>query len=396
MPYLQELTLNNLHGVNLNRIYQQILTEILNRSESLTKLKISNTNLDYDSLVNLICEIIKKLPLLVSLDLSWCKLNPSHLLNIAKELKAKPNRLRSLNISYNNLCFDARYTEKMNTSEDFIDEICAFLQASTSLNHLNMSGLMMKEQQLNELCDSLVKTPNLIAIHLSDIGLCNNKPLLQQVLDFFGINEDFDKECKHHYRHNKNPDLLQKLAKTHSHAAVIAKDPESKDLPQYQDYVKKLVKTSQTNMVKKNLMINKTQQAAGALRTQQSMEDIIILTRKKNHPELIFNQDLRKDGYWHIDSELSWKISYTKNVVNTCYVCQNHKYTMIYYNSRTNNPGLVEITDKQIVQTVRDNLNIEKNDDSKTPIICGTTNNGGFHNNSKMLRADIFSLLSVC
>ena len=69
---------------------------------------------------------------------------------------------------------------------------------------------------------------------------------------------------------------------------------------------------------------------------------------------------------------------------------------MIFYNRRTNNPDLVEIKDQLIVNNVRKNLKLKKDEDHDTPIICGSIINGGFHNHLKMLRGDVFSVFSVC
>ena len=79
-----------------------------------------------------------------TLDLSWCRLGPLHLHQIAKTLKKNPNQIKNLNLGYNNLCFDPNFEEKMNSSEEFIDELCHFLAKSTSLNHIDLSGLVMK------------------------------------------------------------------------------------------------------------------------------------------------------------------------------------------------------------------------------------------------------------
>lgn len=46
-----------------------------------------------------------------------------------------------------------------------------------------------------------------------------------------------------------------------------------------------------------------------------------------------------------MDSELEWKISFNNSLINSCYVCQNHRYTLVFIDKRDKNTGLVEIRD---------------------------------------------------
>lgn len=61
------------------------------------------------------------------------------------------------------------------------------------------------------------------------------------------------------------------------------------------------------------------------------------------------------------------------------------------------NEHLVEIKDKELVKKIKEALNINYSElDDTAPFICGTISNGGFARKQKMIRADLFSLLSVC
>ena len=55
-----------------------------------------------------------------------------------------------------------------------------------------------------------------------------------------------------------------------------------------------------------------------------------------------------------------------------------------------------EIKDPAIIAGVKHDLNLEDGADDYTPIICGSVVGGGFRRKLQMLRADLFSLLSVC
>ena len=67
-------------------------------------------------------------------------------------------------------------------------------------------------------------------------------------------------------------------------------------------------------------------------------------------------------------------------------------------NTEEPNNDLIQITDPEVVQQIKDNLNINANDnDQTTPYICGTPVNGTpFQRKLRMLRADFYTILSLC
>jgi hypothetical protein len=70
---------------------------------------------------------------------------------------------------------------------------------------------------------------------------------------------------------------------------------------------------------------------------------------------------------------------------------------MIFYDQLISNDGLIEIKDKAVVDQIKDELNLTYHEaDEIAPVICGTVVNGGFNRKLRMLRADLFSLLTVC
>lgn len=128
------------------------------------------------------------------------------------------------------------------------------------------------------------------------------------------------------------------------------------------------------------------------------------MTRRLNHPELIFNQRLKNDTtnnrFFKKDAGAAWQLS----AKNQCYVCEKYRYTMIFYDRYmfSHNNGLVEIKDKELIKQLKldHNFNYGKYK-SMTPIICGTITNKAynqklFQRKLKMLRAPLFSLLQIC
>ena len=62
------------------------------------------------------------------------------------------------------------------------------------------------------------------------------------------------------------------------------------------------------------------------------------------------------------------------------------------------NQDMVEITDKDSLALIRKNLNLTPNDlgdINEVPFICGTVNKQKFERKNKMMRADMFTILSL-
>ena len=69
---------------------------------------------------------------------------------------------------------------------------------------------------------------------------------------------------------------------------------------------------------------------------------------------------------------------------------------MIYIDKCNKNEELEEIFDKNLIEKVKFNLNLNDSCDDYAPIICGSVVNGGFKRKLQMLRSDFYSLLSLC
>jgi hypothetical protein len=88
-----------------------------------------------------------------------------------------------------------------------------------------------------------------------------------------------------------------------------------------QDYQNHIIMTKQCKLVSKNKLINRTMVSQGIGRVDSGPEDIFVLTRKLNNPELMFTNSRFKDRYWEIDSSEKWHLSFRTHPVNECYIC---------------------------------------------------------------------------
>ena len=145
------------------------------------------------------------------------------------------------------------------------------------------------------------------------------------------------------------------------------------------------------------------QLGTGIGRSQTNEIDDFVLTRKVNLPELIFNQNPNKDCYFEIDAGNKWRLSDRCQ----CYSCHRYKYTMVFFKQAREgqrpadlNPEMKEVTNPELVTQIRDALNLSFKDKVDTaPYIVGTVVNDhprGFRRKLRMLRADIFTALSIC
>ena len=142
-------------------IYQRILEQCLTNAPQLRKIKLSNVNLNDAVIVEKLCQIIEQKDLVSTIDLSWAGLSSQHLLKISKSLNSFPNNILNLNLSYNSLNFKENPMESFFNSEDFLEQFCAYLSATSTLKHLDISGLNFGKHQLAELCPIIAAVDNL-------------------------------------------------------------------------------------------------------------------------------------------------------------------------------------------------------------------------------------------
>ena len=240
-----------------------------------------------------------------------------------------------------------------------------------------------------------MQVPVLAGLHLSDMGISQDKEVLMEVLDQFGVSEKYDADCLKVHLENKptyNSRRLRKLILEECKILSSDRILDGKQEVDTNDYQNHLVMTKQGKLVSNNKIMNQSQ---GIGRLDAGLADVVVLTRKVNHPELVFNNFRYVDAYWALDSGGQWQLSYKNCPTNECYICEKHKYVMVFLDKRGHNDELQEITDIKVINEVKANLNLENEEDLGTPIICGSLLGGGFKRKLKMMRADLFSLLSV-
>ena len=113
---------------------------------------------------------------------------------ISKSLNKCPDNILSLNLSYNSLNFKENPVDSFFNSEDFLEQFVEYLQTTTTLNHLDISGISFEKEQLKTICLILASISSLIAVHLTGMGIKRNEDdpdndLMLEILDVFGIDK---------------------------------------------------------------------------------------------------------------------------------------------------------------------------------------------------------------
>ena len=67
------------------------------------KIKLSQIDLNEESIIDNLCEFLTGNVNLLNVDFSWCNLNATSLSNLAECMAAMPYNLKHVNFSYNNL-----------------------------------------------------------------------------------------------------------------------------------------------------------------------------------------------------------------------------------------------------------------------------------------------------
>ena len=88
----------------------------------------------------------------------------------------------------------------------------------------------------------------------------------------------------------------------------------------------------EVNILEKYKQINDIQVGTVHSHIENNNGDNLVLTRKLNHPELIFNQRISDDDdfdrrFFKVDANECWTLS----PKNECYICEKYHYTMIFY-----------------------------------------------------------------
>lgn len=267
--------------------------------------------------------------------------------------------------------------------------------------------MLIPREHLLQLGTALNACPNLMSLHLSDNGIRIKEGYAKEVLDSFGI---YDCGLLPEHEHDDtcilketpefvNPkavsteEILDRLDKAHLLKVQDTCDKANTlELKKEQFGQKRqkeeLLKQFQAEQVQNHKLALDAQQS-GVARTQTSINDKFILTRMINRPELIFNHG---QGPAFAQQNDTW------NLVDECFICSQHRYTMIFFNKGvldSTNPDLVEIKDKAFVAKLKEEYQADpQNKNVFTPVIRGTVTSG-FKRQLRMMTTEIFALLSV-
>jgi Ran GTPase-activating protein (RanGAP) involved in mRNA processing and transport len=109
---------------------------------------------------------------------------------ISHVLKENPFYIKKIDLSYNTLNFQNSKADR-EYSFQFVRDMKSFFELTDLLNHLDISGMNFNDQSLIMLCESLSCCPNLMAIHLNDNNLMEqrNEELLKEILSIFDLGD---------------------------------------------------------------------------------------------------------------------------------------------------------------------------------------------------------------
>lgn len=442
---LIELKLNNIKesatfGLPVMRT---LINEMIYRSQCLMKLTFSKIDLNDDELIWNLGYMLQTKKYLQYIDLSCTCLTPKQLEFMSAELRHLAEQLRELNLSYNRLVFDETASpEDAACSASFVVNVAEWVQNAKMLSHLNLSGMDIPKAHMIPLCNAMTLAPLLSAVHLNDNGISAGQDVsyLAEVLEAFGMTEkDVPVLSRRNADFAERPDAahLRKDGELKGHKAFdyakaikkymairLSEEEKTVDITKYtltnragqekllQDLNKKrqqvkdyVLLGKEHKKIEQRKCLHSSKGAGGVGREGSSCLDYFVVTRVLNHPELTFNQRPQHDKdtnirFFEKDAMQFWQMS----ARNECYICQRHMYTQIFYQRGilAQNKGLTEVTDPAIVEELtyqykKDYLSYRTN----TPLICGTVvkrehGHGVFDRKLKMLRASVYSLLSVC
>lgn len=130
--------------------------------------------------------------------------------------------IRNLNFSYNCLIQPPKdegvyYDENdvnYEASEEFVENLCEFIQKNEVLHHLDISGMNFADEQIIQISQNASQSESLVALHMSDDGIRTEKELLGEVLDIFGLSEQIFKDIQYQVNNpTSNPLELRNIVK---------------------------------------------------------------------------------------------------------------------------------------------------------------------------------------
>lgn len=130
--------------------------------------------------------------------------------------------------------------------------------------------------------------------------------------------------------------------------------------------------------------------------------DRFVLTRKLNYPELVFKERTNKnDDHFCLDSQSRWRLQSH----GECYLCQRHKYCVVFFdqgNSQNNlrgNMGYQRVVEPELLSylkstLIKSGLNRADSESDNGPIIF-TTSHKKIELGNRMINSSLYALLSI-
>ena len=123
----------------------------------------------------------------------------------------------------------------------------------------------------------------------------------------------------------------------------------------------------------------------GRSKNENNILDKFVVTRRINHPELIFNQaaanDETRKRFFNTDAASRWALSKS----NECHCCDKYQYVIVCYERTaiSSNKELDEIKDKELLDQFKKEFDVNyRTYKSRTaPLICGSIVESGINEN---------------
>ena len=164
-----------------------------------------------------------------SINLSNASLTPKYLSLISEEFKKAPYWMKRLDLSYNTLNFTTNPPD-IEHSKKFVKDMCLFFDLTDLLNHVDMSGMNFDSHSLIQICEKMATCPNLMAIHLNDYHLLDqrNEDLLREIFCIFKLEEN-ESICrgKQVMKDLTNDEQIKEML-VHNHQQELEKENEQK------------------------------------------------------------------------------------------------------------------------------------------------------------------------
>ena len=79
--------------------------------------------------------------------------------------------MKTLDLSYNQVQVKKQDKRETEIVKEFVKNFKSFLTCTVMLNHMDISGMNLDKRHITELCEIMQSCPNLMSIHMNDLGI---------------------------------------------------------------------------------------------------------------------------------------------------------------------------------------------------------------------------------